>query len=154
MRRRAIRGIACILAVGVAFTWTPRTAHAQDDPWASHRGSILIQPSEPLNWYSRRKLGQRSALENYWESQRQAQLVSAQERGPAQFGFYNGYYYQQTSVRVVAPIPSDPLGYGPYVDDLYYERKYDLVDPIDFDDLCSNHSSIDCLDDLHRTGRR
>lgn len=160
MRHRADCGIACMLVSWLALAALPISARGQSDPWASHPGSVLIQPRHSLDWYSRRSLGERSALEDYWESQRQAQQTSAQQRSPARYGFYGGYYAQQTPASTVAPLASNEylIGYGSPLfgefEGLDFEYRYDLADPLDFGNLCSHRSPGECLDELPRTGRR
>jgi hypothetical protein len=160
MTRRADCGLACVLLTWLALAALPSAARAQVDPWANRPGSVLIQPRNTLDWYSRRELGQRSALENYWESQRQAQQASAQEHSPARFGFYGGYYAQPMSAQNVAQIESNayPISYGsPHLGDfegLDFEYRYDISDPLDFGNLCSHRDTGECLDELPRTGRR
>jgi hypothetical protein len=160
MRHRADCGLACILAGWLTLTALPSAARAQLDPWANRPGSVLIESRNSLDWYSRRAHGERSALEGHWESQRQAQMASAHQRSPARYGFFGGYYAQQTSARNVAPIESNacPISYGsPHSGDfegLDFEYSYDIADPLDFGNLCSHRSPGECLDDLPRTGRR
>jgi hypothetical protein len=160
MKRLVLCELAGILAAWLVLAAMPSIVHAQDSPWASRPGSFLTRTGDVLILNAGRATRRSSSLENHWESQRQAQQELAQSHGPVRFGFYGGYYSPTTATRTagVEFVTSYPAGlgtdYGAVFDDLYYERKYDFVDPIDYADLCSNHSSVNCLDGLHRTGRR
>jgi hypothetical protein len=161
MQRRADIGLVWVLAGSLALIALPQVARAADSPWASRAGSYLAQPGDPLDWYQRRAMGYRSSLEIHWEKQQLAQQVSTHDRPHAWFGNHGGYYTSQFSR------PTGPFSQGDHTypaaysrcrsndpGDLCFGDECDLLDLINYSDLCGNHSPIDCLEGLHRSGRR
>jgi hypothetical protein len=107
-------------------------------------------------------MGYRSALDDYWESQRAAHQESAQDRVHAWYGNHGGYYPSQFRTPTV-PFGRDYSTYSPAAyggcrgqvpGDLCFDYDCDSLELIDYDELCGDLSRVDCLKALHHTGRR
>lgn len=161
MNSRTCCELACVFAGWLALLAMPQAVCADDSLWTSRPGSYLAQPGDPLDWYQRRAIGYRSALENHWESQRAAQQVSTGDRGHAWFGNHGGYYPDPL---VTGQGPVEPIGftypaaygacYGRCPCDPCFDYDCESLELINYRELCGNRSAIDCLEALRHTGRR